>query len=188
MPRKPQTEKPDLLAVLAAAGEEDLAQVNKRINELEKELAGSKTSSPIVTERAARIAALTELRRLADKLAAGVVEHDAIGELLSGRDGPRLVFQPWYLSVNDPEQKALHSDLGEVLKNLAVLMRPLERPEVKEIGCRLLVLAERLREALSSEEEPEARTSPGVAQASLASFEAKKLLDRKLHGAPECSN
>lgn len=51
MSRKPQTDKPNLLAVLAAAGEEDLAQVTGRIDELEKELAGLKEARKLLDFR-----------------------------------------------------------------------------------------------------------------------------------------
>lgn len=48
MPRKPETDKPNLLAVLAEAGEEDLAQVNERIGQIEKELAGLKEARKLL--------------------------------------------------------------------------------------------------------------------------------------------
>ncbi|NLS94146.1 MAG: hypothetical protein GXX96_18455 [Planctomycetaceae bacterium] len=113
-----------------------------------------------------RAAAVIELRRVGDKLEAGVVERAAICELLSPT--PRVegakshhVLQEWYTAVyRDPEQKALASDLKEMLQKLGTLVRqtsssgndPIwKRPsteEIKELGRRLGVLAERIAASL----------------------------------------
>lgn len=51
MPRKPETDKPSLLDALAAAGQEDLDQVNARIKVLRKELAGLQEAGKLLSYR-----------------------------------------------------------------------------------------------------------------------------------------
>ena len=51
MPQKSSTEAPGLLEALAAAGEQDLAKISAKIDELERELAGLKEAKKLLDRR-----------------------------------------------------------------------------------------------------------------------------------------